>query len=50
MAAATAINAEAFTNRYVAENHSANCLNMVGLEPCNKHLNKETVSAPVERE
>ena len=45
MAAATAINAEAFTNRDMAENNNAN-----GLEPSNKHLDKETVAAPVERE
>ena len=36
MAAATAINADAFTNGDVAENNSANCLNAIGLEPCNK--------------
>ena len=36
MAAATAINADAFTHRDMAENNSANCLNAIGLEPCNK--------------
>ena len=44
MAAATAINAEAFTNQEMAENNSANCLNANGLEPRNKHLDKETVT------
>ena len=44
MAAATAINAEAFTNRAMAENNSANCLNTFGLEPNNTHtLDKGTV-------
>ena len=35
MAAATAINPAAFTNRDMAENNSASCLNANGLEPSN---------------
>ena len=51
MAAATAINAEAFTNRDMAENNSANQSECEWPRATQKkHLDKETVAAPVERE
>ena len=50
MAAATAINAEAFTNRAMAENNSANCLNRLALGHAIHALDRGTVAVPVKRE